>query len=171
MLRELDQDGRRERDENAGGPAEEDDRTRREHERERNASAVRPLDRDRVAARKGRSGEQGGHPEEHRRRVLLGREHVRGEHHGAEPRDVDRNDDRRHAVRHDPLLSRLTRLPLPVERAWIFQEPHQDGDENQHHNQSDDARSPLEHDASLPLRIADKRDCGLWKTRRNHPFG
>ena len=47
----------------------------------------------------------------------------------------------------------------------------QDCDEDQDENEGDDTRSPLEHDDSLQLRIADNRDCVLRTAGRNHPYG
>jgi len=102
VLGQLDQDRRREGDEDAGVPAEEHDRTGREDERERHAAAVRPLDRDRIAAGERRRSEQRRDAEEQRRRMADGRKRVRGVEHGSDASDVNRYHERRQAVRHRP---------------------------------------------------------------------
>src|SRR6266545_6026175 len=95
VLEYLYEDWRSERDEHARGPAEEDDRASGEDERERDAAAIRPLDRDGIAAREGRRGEERRNAEQHGSVVTLSRESEGGNDHGAQPEQAHDGDDRR----------------------------------------------------------------------------
>ena len=100
MLGQLDENGRREGDEHAGGPPEEHDRARGEDERQRDAAAVRAFDRNRIAARERRGRKQCGDPEKHGRAVVRGRERPGGEEHGTEADQAHGHDDWRKAPTH-----------------------------------------------------------------------